>query len=201
MIGMSNKASEASDAELIERFNRGEKEVFNVLADRYAGRAYQIAYGVLGSREDAEEVAQDVFVRIYKALPRFRGDSRFSTWMYRIAMNLARNKYRWNKSRGSQKKISLEETEEEEDNSYGIQVPAKEPSPDEQADLTEYQQKVMREINNLPALYKEALILRNVEEMSYEQIAEILDCKLGTIKSRIARAREELRKRLETDEK
>lgn len=198
---MSNKASEASDAELIERFNRGEKEVFNVLADRYAGRAYQIAYGVLGSREDAEEVAQDVFVRIYKALPRFRGDSRFSTWMYRIAMNLARNKYRWNKSRGSQKKISLEETEEEEDNSYGIQVPAKEPSPDEQADLTEYQQKVMREINNLPALYKEALILRNVEEMSYEQIAEILDCKLGTIKSRIARAREELRKRLETDEK
>ncbi|MFW6414227.1 MAG: RNA polymerase sigma factor [Verrucomicrobiota bacterium] len=197
---MSNTANEPTDAELIERFNRGEKEVFNILADRYVGRAYQIAYGVLGSREDAEEVAQDVFVRIYKALPRFRGDARFSTWMYRIAMNLARNKYRWNKTRGSQKKISLEETEEEEDNSYGIQVPAKEPAPDEQTDLTEFQQKVMREIENLPQLYKEALILRNIEEMSYEQIAETLDCKLGTIKSRIARAREELRKRIESDE-
>ena len=104
MKTMSNDISQASDAELIERFNRGEKEVFGILAERYSGRAYQIAYGVLGNREDAQEVAQDVFVRIYKALPRFRGDARFSTWMYRIAMNLARNKYRWNKTRGSQKK-------------------------------------------------------------------------------------------------
>ena len=194
---MSNDISQASDAELIERFNQGEKEVFGILAERYSGRAYQIAYGVLGSREDAQEVAQDVFVRIYKALPRFRGDARFSTWMYRIAMNLARNKYRWNKTRGSQKKISLEATEEDENNAYGIQVPATEPPPDKQADLTEFQQNVMNEIQNLPPLYKEALILRNVEELSYEQIAEVLNCKLGTIKSRIARAREELRKRLE----
>jgi len=194
---MSKDINKASDAELIKRFNQGEKEVFGILAKRYSGRAYQIAYGVLGSREDAEEVAQDVFVRIYKALPRFRGDARFSTWLYRIAMNLARNKYRWNKSRGAQRKVSLEETQEEEDNAYGIQVPASEPSPDKQADLTEFQQNVMREIQNLPPLYKEALILRNVEEMSYEKIAEVLDCKLGTIKSRIARAREELRKRLE----
>ena len=197
MKTMSNDISQASDAELIERFNRGEKEVFGILAERYSGRAYQIAYGVLGNREDAQEVAQDVFVRIYKALPRFRGDARFSTWMYRIAMNLARNKYRWNKTRGSQKKVSLEATQEEEENSYGIQVPAGEPSPDKQADLTEFQQNVMNEIQNLPPLYKEALILRNVEELSYEQIAEVLNCKLGTIKSRIARAREELRKRLE----
>ena len=197
MKTMSNDISQASDAELIERFNQGEKEVFGILAERYSGRAYQIAYGVLGSREDAQEVAQDVFVRIYKALPRFRGDARFSTWMYRIAMNLARNKYRWNKTRGSQKKISLEATEEDENNAYGIQVPATEPPPDKQADLTEFQQNVMNEIQNLPPLYKEALILRNVEELSYEQIAEVLNCKLGTIKSRIARAREELRKRLE----
>ena len=194
---MSKSIEQLNDAEIIRRFKQGDKEVFRVLVDRYSGRAYQIAYGVLGSRQDAEEVAQDVFVRIYKALEKFRGDAQFSTWMYRIAMNLARNKYRWNKTRGAKRNISLEASQEKEENAYGIQLPASEAPPDEQAKLTEYQQNVMREIDNLPPLYREALVLRNVEEMSYDQIAEVLDCKLGTIKSRIARAREELKKRLQ----
>ncbi|MFO7820483.1 MAG: sigma-70 family RNA polymerase sigma factor [Lentisphaeria bacterium] len=194
---MSKTIEQLSDAEVIRRFKKGDNEVFSVLVNRYSGRAYQIAYGVLGSKQDAEEVAQDVFVRIYKALFKFRGDSQFSTWMYRIAMNLARNKYRWNKTRGAKRNISLEASQEKEENAYGIQLPASEAPPDEQAKLTEFQQNVMREIDNLPPLYREALILRNVEEMSYEQIAKVLGCKLGTIKSRIARAREELKRRLQ----
>lgn len=194
---MSKPIEQLSDAEVIQRFKAGNKEVFRVLVDRHSRRAYQIAYGVLGNKMDAEEVAQDVFVRIYKALKKFRGDAQFSTWMYRIAMNLARNKYRWNKTRGGRRNISLEATQEKEENAFGIQLPANEASPDEQAQLTEFQRNVMREIDNLPPLYREALVLRNVEEMSYEQIAEVLDCKLGTIKSRIARARDELKKRLQ----
>jgi len=195
---MSKQSDNLSDAEIIQRFKDGDAAVFEVLARRYSSRAYQIAYGVLGNRQDAEEVAQDVFVRIYRALPKFRGDAEFSTWMYRIAMNLARNKYRWNKSRGAKQNISIQATEENDDMpGPGIQVEATELTPDAEVDLEEFRRNVMAEIEGLPPLYREALVLRNVEEMSYERIAEVLDCKLGTIKSRIARAREELRKRLQ----
>src|SRR5210317_1011569 len=116
---MSNATTTTEDRELIEKFKGGDQWAFDRLVDKYSGRAYQIAYGVLGSREDAEEVAQDVFVRIHRALPKFRGDSEFTTWMYRIAMNLARNKYRWNKSRGSQRNISIDAPLDNSDESDG----------------------------------------------------------------------------------
>ena len=195
---MSNSRLELPDRELIERFNSGEQEAFDILVQKHSGRAYQIAYGVLGKREDAEEVAQDVFVRVYRALPRFRGDSEFTTWMYRIAVNLARNKYRWNKSRGGQRTFSIDAPIEglKDTNAAGIDLPAESLTPDEQISLDEFQQNISVELQQLPPLYREALVLRNVEHMSYEDIASVLGCKLGTIKSRIARAREELRKRL-----
>lgn len=193
---MSDNKDQLSDAEIVRRFKNGEHHLFDILVQRYSNKAYQIAYGVLGHREDSEEVAQDVFIRIYKALPKFRGDSEFTTWMYRIAMNLARNKYRYNKSRGAKRKISMQATIGDDDKRTLIQIPEKRLSPDDQAGLDEYQRNIMREIDNLPPLYRDALVLRNIDQMSYEKIAEVLDCKLGTIKSRIARAREELRKRL-----
>ncbi len=197
---MSNGTEKLSDSEVVSRFNSGDTTVFSILVNRYLQKAYQIAYGVLGNREDAEEVSQDVFLRIYKALPRFRGDSEFSTWMYRIAMNLARNKYRWNKSRGARSNVSLEASADEDVKMAKIQVADKQMLPNEEAELDEFKRNVLAEIDNLPPLYREALVLRNIEQMSYEQIAEVLNCKLGTIKSRIARAREELRRRLENHE-
>ncbi len=195
---MSNNHEQLNDAELIKRFNQGEAAVFEVLVNRYLNKAYQIAFGILGGKEDAEEVAQDVFVRIYKALPKFRGDSEFSTWMYRIAVNLAKNKYRWNKSRGAKKNISMNEALGTDENSQSLEdrIADDSPKPDAKADFDEFENNVMAEIQKLPHLYKEALVLRNIEDMSYEDIAKTLNCKLGTIKSRIARAREELRKRL-----
>jgi RNA polymerase sigma-70 factor (ECF subfamily) len=95
------------DQELIERFKNGDEFAFDQLVRKYTSRAYGIAYGILGSREDAQEVAQDAFIRIHRALPKFRGDSEFTTWMYRIVTNLAKNKYRWNKCRGSKVTSSL----------------------------------------------------------------------------------------------
>lgn len=194
---MSKSESDNTDRELIERFKAGDHSAFDTLAERYAGRAYQIAYGVLGAREDAEEVAQDVFVRVHRALPKFRGDSEFTTWMYRIAMNLARNRYRWNKSRGSQRTLSLDAPLEGKDGGEGtFELPESRQGPDEVALTAELEARVAKELQNLPPLYREALVLRNVDELSYENIASLLGCKLGTIKSRIARAREELRRRL-----
>lgn len=198
---MSNKTAkpDLADAEDVKRFHDGDQEAFDRLVEKYSGKAFQIAYGVLGNREDAEEVAQDVFIRIHRALQHFRGDAEFSTWMYRIALNLARNKYRWNKSRGSQKNVSMDAPLEGQDNDGegGVfEIAAPKMAPDQQAQFTELEGNVSRQLDQLPPLYRQALIMRNMDDMNYEQIAEILGCKLGTIKSRIARAREELRKRL-----
>lgn len=197
-IEMSNQTSSAEDRLLIDKFKGGDHGAFDRLVEKYSGRAYQIAYGILGNRQDAEEVAQDVFVRIYRALPRFRGDSEFTTWMYRIAMNLARNKYRWNKSRGSQRNISIDAPLDGTDDPDAKRLDVVEGrlAPDEKVSLDELEQRALTELDGLPELYRQALMLRNVDELSYEDIADLLGCKLGTIKSRIARAREELRKRL-----
>lgn len=195
-----SKTAMNDDRALVERFKNGDESAFEVLVGKYSGRAYQIAYGVLGSREDAEEVAQDVFIRIHRALARFRGEAEFTTWMYRITMNLAKNKYRWNKIRGSKVNISIDAPLEGTGDSSGeerkIDLPDGRMAPDEKSVFTELEQNVRDELDNLPDIYREALVMRNVEEMSYEDIASTLDCKLGTIKSRIARGREELRKRL-----
>ena len=95
------------DLELVKDFKNGSEEAFNQLISRYASKMFQTAYGLIGSREDAEEVVQDAFVRIYKHLDQFRGDSSFSTWVYRIVVNLSRNKYQWNKRRGSDLTFSI----------------------------------------------------------------------------------------------
>ncbi len=186
------------DRSLIERFKAGDETAFDRLVDKYSGRAYQIAYGILGNREDAEEVAQDTFVRMNRALMNFRGDSEFTTWMYRIATNLAKNKYRWNKCRGSKVNVSMQEPIEggSEDQALYIDVPDERLTPDEKLLFGELQRSTEQELAKLPDNYREALVLRNVKELSYEEIAELLHCKLGTVKSRIARGREELRRNL-----
>jgi RNA polymerase sigma-70 factor (ECF subfamily) len=186
------------DRELVERFKQGDQSAFGRLVEKHSTKAYQIAYGVVANREDAEEVTQGVFVRIHRALAKFRGDAEFTTWMYRIAMNLARNKYRWNKSRGSQRNISIDAPlpGADDDDARHIDLPETEPTPDEQLQVDELESRALEELYKLPELYREALVLRNIKELSYEEISTLLGCKLGTVKSRIARARDELRKRL-----
>lgn len=194
---MSN--TQADDRTLIERFKNGDEDAFDQLVRKYSNRAYSIAYGILANREDAEEVAQDVFIRIHRALPFFRGDSEFTTWMYRIATNLAKNKYRWNKTRGSKVTDSLNAPIEGTSGDDALYRDALDESlsPDEALQFKELERRTTEELQNLPDMYREILVLRNIREMSYEDIAQMLSCKLGTVKSRIARAREELRKRLE----
>jgi RNA polymerase sigma-70 factor (ECF subfamily) len=195
---MPNELNKSTDQELVQRFNDGDRLAFDELVGRYAGKAYQIAFGVLGNREDSEEVAQDVFVRVYRALGKFRGDAEFSTWMYRIALNLARNKYRWNKCRGFKKHISLDATiTTEKGDEMSLDLPEPRPTPDKESELAEFETRMRELVDKLSPTYREPLLLRNVEQMSYERIAETLGCKIGTVKSRIARAREQLRKQLE----
>ena len=187
----------ASDNELIAKIKEGDMRSWEILMNRYTAKAYQISYSILGNIDDSEEVTQDAFVRIYRALPKFRGDSEFSTWMYRIVVNQARNKYRWNKRRGSYSNISLDkEFEGDESRHHSLDLPDHRKTPDKEIIFKEWEGRIGEEMRKLPSVNREALLLRNVKNLSYEKIAELLECKVGTVKSRIARAREELRKRL-----
>ena len=193
-----SKGGMADDRTLVARFKSGDESAFNALVERYSGKAYQIAYGVLANREDAEEVAEDVFVRIHRALPKFRGDSEFTTWMYRIAMNLARNKYRWNKSRESRAHVSIDAPLEGQDGDEErrLELPDTRITPDRDAAYKELSARLQKELESIPEVYRQALVMKNMDDMSYEDIAAAMNCKMGTVKSRISRAREELRRRL-----
>jgi RNA polymerase sigma-70 factor (ECF subfamily) len=183
----------ATDRELLERCRAGDETAFDDLVARHEPRAFNVAFQVLHDREDAIEVAQDAFVRIYRSIGDFRGDCEFTTWLHQIVVNLARNKHRWWKRRGKQMNVSLDSTLETGDGEIPLQIAAKEDGPDVEAAKTEFVKVLGRRMDELPRKLRQVLVLRNVENLSYEEIAEVLNCSVGTVKSRIARAREALR--------
>ena len=188
------EAGEVSDMELVNRFQRGEEAAFDALVRRHQQRAFNIAFGLLREREDALEVAQDAFVRAYRALKDFRGESAFTTWLYRVTVNLARNKSRWNRVRARDRTVSLDAPlDHAEPNGRTVELPDTTYGPDRQAMVSEETKLVETAMKRLSKKSREILILRNVENLAYDEIAKVLGFNLGTVKSRIARAREELR--------
>ena len=184
---------------LIADFKEGSRERFDELVAAYTQKLYRLAYGLLGNHHDAEEVVQESFVRAYRGLDHFRGDSSFETWMHRITVNLARNKFHWNRRRGAGMTVSLSEPYESADDSEPvteIDLPDTSYSPDRLMQKAEMQKNVAGGMNALPESLREAMVLRHVKDMSYEEIAGILNCPVGTVKSRIARGRELLREYL-----
>jgi RNA polymerase sigma-70 factor (ECF subfamily) len=175
-----------SDRELVARLQSGDEKAFDELVIRHQQRALNVAYQLLRDREDATEVAQDAFVRIYRSIGEFRGECEFTTWLHQIVVNLARNKHRWWHRRGKQVTVSV-------DCPVEMQLPARGDAPDIEAANAEFVQMLSEKMDELPANFREVLVLRNVENMRYEEIAVALGCSIGTVKSRIARAREALR--------
>lgn len=190
-----------SDRELVRDFQKdGDESAFDELVARHYGHAYQIAYGTLGNREDAEEVVQDTFLRIHRALPAFRGDSEFSTWMYRIVINLCNNKFRWNRIRGCKVTDSIDaplNLPGKYNTTLKIEIPDRQMPPDKQYVFDETNRRLHEAMQRLPESYREAVLLRNVKQLDYEQIARILNCAIGTVKSRISRGRDLLREYME----
>ena len=191
--------AEASDRELLERWRAGDETAFDDLVLRHQQRAFNVAFQLLRDHEDATEVAQDAFVRVYRSLGDFRGECEFTTWLHQIVVNLARNKHRWWKRRGRQASVSLDSTVETADGEVPVQIADNTDAPDVQAVRTEFVELLSRHMNDLPRKFREVLVLRNVDDLNYEQIAEVLDCSVGTVKSRIARAREALRKSIKDE--
>ena len=183
---------------LLKAFRNGDAAAFDGLIEMYSAKLYKVAYALLGSRQDAEEVVQDTFLRAYRALSAFRGDSSLETWLHRITVNLARNKFQWNHRRGGGLNVSL--TTSDDDGESGTEteqdVPDLRMEPDLVLEQDEIGANIMKALDSLPDNLRETMLLRHVDDMPYEQIARKLDCKVGTVKSRLSRGREMLRVQL-----
>ena len=180
---------EDADAGLVVRCRLGDEEAFDALVRKHQLRAFNVAYQLLRNHEDATEVAQDAFVSVYRNIAQFREDCEFTTWLHQIVVNLARNKHRWWKRRGRQQAVAL-------DDPLASQIAGPAVTPDVEAEQSEFSRRLMKKMGELPREFREVLVLRNIENMSYHQMAVALECPVGTIKSRLARAREELRERM-----
>ena len=182
---------------LLQAFRSGDDTAFDGLIEMYSAKLYKVAYALLGSRQDAEEVVQDTFLRAYRALQAFRGESSLETWLHRITVNLARNKYQWNHRRGSGLNVSLTVGGDDAGGESGTEneqdVPDRRMEPDLVLEQGEIGTNIMKALNSLPDNLRETMLLRHVDDMPYEQIAQRLDCKVGTVKSRLSRGREMLR--------
>jgi len=198
---MTAKAHEvALDRLLVDRFKGGDEAAFGEIVSRYRDRIYAMVLQLLRNREDAEEVTQDAFIRAHRGLAQFRGESSFSTWLYQIATNLARNRYWYWWRRKRDRSVSLDApVGEDNDLTLADVIPAEVDSPDEVTVNEEFVNRISKGMDKLSGGHREILVLRNVKNLSYEEIGTILGISVGTVKSRIARARESLRSKLGED--
>jgi RNA polymerase sigma-70 factor, ECF subfamily len=187
----------ATDRGLIRRFNGGEEVAFNEIVARYRDRIQALAGRFLRNHADAEEITQDTFVRAHRGLARFRGDASLATWLHRIAVNLARNRYWYFFRRRRHLTLSLDcPLSSETSGTFSDLVATGEPSPARRAATDEFTAIVAVCMRQLDAGHRDILTLRNDLHRSYGEIARALGINEGTVKSRIARARQKLRQKM-----
>ncbi len=178
--------NKTTDAELVERVQRGDKRAFDLLVSKYQNKIFVIIGRFINDQAEVYDVAQETFIKAYRALPNFRGDSAFYTWIYRIAINTAKN---YLTARGRRPPASDIDSQEAEN--YGVGVALREnASPERLLMRDQLQTLIFDTIDELPDDLKTAIKLREIEGLSYEEIAESMDCPVGTVRSRIFRARE-----------
>jgi len=191
-VEKSRMSEGAIDQELVERVKRGDKKAFDLLVLKYQHKIVKLISRYVYDQEEVYDVAQDAFIKAYRALPRFRGDSAFYTWLYRIAINTAKNYLVSQGRRPPESDIDAEEAEQ-----YDVGSSLREiGTPEHMILKDEIEDVVYRAIENLPEDLRTAITLREMEGMSYEEIAEAMDCPVGTVRSRIFRAREAIDKKL-----
>ena len=184
---MSMKAQEiALDRILVDRFKSGDKAAFDEMVSRYWTRIYSMVNQLLRNPQDAEEVTQDAFIRAHRGLVNFRGESAFSTWLYQIATNLARNRYWYWWRRKRDKSVSLDTPmSADNDTTLADIIPSQVETPGDITVTQEFVSRIGTGMERLNPKHREILILRNVKNLSYDEIAEILHISVGTVKSRI----------------
>ncbi|HXN09737.1 MAG TPA: RNA polymerase sigma factor RpoE [Steroidobacteraceae bacterium] len=184
---------DASDWSLVQRVQRGERNAYDLLVLKYQHKVVKLVMRYLRDPAEAEDVAQEAFIKAYRALPQFRGDSAFYTWLYRIAINTAKNAL----AARDRSPVSYELDLHGSDDSPDLVGRLKDPETPEGLALTEeIRNTVNSAIEALPEDLRTAIVLRELEGLSYEEIATAMDCPVGTVRSRIFRAREAIDRRL-----
>lgn len=174
------------DQELVVRVQQGDKKAFDLLVLKYQLRLSKLVSRFLRNQSDVPDVVQDSFIKAYRALPNFRGESAFYTWLYRIAINTAKNHLVAQSRKNPASSIDAQEAED-----YGASEWLKEyASPEREALAAELESTIQSAMSDLPSDLREAITLREIEGLSYEEIAAVMDCPIGTVRSRIFRARE-----------
>ena len=180
------------DQALVERVQQGDKQAFDVLVLKYQNKIIQLIYRYVHDPDEARDVAQDAFIKAYKAIDRFRGDSAFYTWIYRIAINTAKNHLVASARRPPKNDIDAQDAEQYE-GAMGLKEYA---TPERLLLRDEIQALIAKAIDELPDDLRTAIILRELEGLSYEEIAQTMECPIGTVRSRIFRARDAIDTRL-----
>ncbi|RMF66076.1 MAG: sigma-70 family RNA polymerase sigma factor [Calditrichaeota bacterium] len=187
-----SKSSESkpSDEELIERFQKGDLYAFDLIVKRYKDQLLNFVYRFVGNQEEAEDIVQETFLRVYRKRKAYKRIAKFSTWIYTIAGNLSRTELRRRKRR---KLFSVTDMGFE-DRDYEISDEGH--NPENQVDGLIQEEIIQREINNLSPKFREVIILRDIQELSYEEISKIIKVPIGTVKSRVNRGRLKLQNEL-----
>ncbi len=182
-----------TDKELVRRVKKGDRDAFDLLFSRYQHKILNLVSRYLRDPQDVEDVAQEAFIKAFRALPRFRGDSAFYTWLYRIAINTAKNHLVTRGRRPPGTDVDVEDAEHFD----GNDALRESESPESALARDQLSAEIDGAIADLPDDLRSAVTLREFDGLSYEQIAEIMDCPVGTVRSRIFRARESIDKRIE----
>jgi RNA polymerase sigma-70 factor (ECF subfamily) len=186
--------SNLTDTELVERCRHKDSEAFSVLVDRHKRMVFSCAYRMVGDEQEAEDIAQDVFMRVYQAIPRFRGESKFSTWLYKIVSNVCLNRLR----KVNPETVSIEANEEEQKFSP-LRLADVGNTPEANFEWKRFRKRVRDMVAALPPQYSAVVTLRHLQGMAYDEIASALNLPLGTVKTHLFRAKERMRELLEQD--
>ncbi len=185
-------SSQSSDKKLVKRVQRGDKGAFDLLVLKYQHKIVNLVMRYVRDPELALDITQEAFIKAYRALPRFRGDSAFYTWMYRIAVNTAKNHLAAQRRRPMNVELDFQDPDQ-----YDLHAQLKETDTPEAISLShELKETVENAIAALPEDLRTAIILRELEGMSYEEIAQTMECPVGTVRSRIFRARDAISKKI-----
>lgn len=182
------------DQQLVERVQRGDKHAFDLLVIKYQRRLARLLSQFIRDQAEVEDIAQETFIKAYRALPSFRGDSAFYTWLYRIGINTAKN---FLVSQGRKVPTTVNSFDNEDaENFEGADALREMNTPESELMGKQVAQTVNQSLDSLPEELRTAIILREIEGLGYEEIANIMDCPIGTVRSRIFRAREAVAEKL-----
>lgn len=195
-FGDPQREDDLNDEEviLIQRLKRGDERAFEQIFHRYQEQVYNVAYRMVGNRETAEDMTQEVFLRVFQKIRGFKGKSAFSTWLYRLTVNLCVDHIRKQRAHPVE---SLEELVGNSEMDVDAAFLVDEMTPEDELVLKERRAAVQRIINSLPDKLRAVIILREIEGLSYKELAEALSCSMGRVKSLLHEARIELKRRIE----